>query len=122
KCAIPIAMAICERADELSLQLPLIDESQYHVGFGINVQLNGAALKVGSMRYMQREDVSIPGPISAHLEDIHKEGRSAVFAAVNGRLVGVIELHASSRPEAYPIIKTLREKRGIEEIYLISGD
>jgi len=118
----PIAKAICQRAAELNLQLPLIDESQYHVGFGINVQVNGDALKVGSMRYMQREDVSIPGHISAHLEDIHKEGRSAVFAAVNDRLVGVIELHASSRPEAYPIIKTLREKRGIGEIYLISGD
>ncbi|HKA53362.1 MAG TPA: heavy metal translocating P-type ATPase [Candidatus Binatia bacterium] len=118
----PIAKAICQRAAELNLQLPLIDESQYHVGFGINVQVNGDALKVGSMRYMQREDVSIPGHISAPLEDIHKEGRSAVFAAVNDRLVGVIELHASSRPEAYPIIKTLREKRGIGEIYLISGD
>jgi len=118
----PIARAICQRAAELKLQLPAIDESQYHVGFGIDVQINGDALKVGSMRYMQRENVSIPGHISAHLEDIHKEGRSAVFAAVNDRLMGVIELHASSRPEAYPIITSLREKRGIEEIYLISGD
>jgi Cu2+-exporting ATPase len=118
----PIARAIRQRAAELNLQLPIIDDSQYHVGFGIDVQVNGDALKVGSMRYMQRESVLIPGHISSHLEDIHKEGRSAVFAAVNDHLVGVIELHASSRPEAYSIIKTLREKRNIEEIYLISGD
>jgi Cu2+-exporting ATPase len=118
----PIAKAILQRAAELNLQLPLIDESQYHVGFGVDVQVNGDALKVGSMRYMQRENVAIPGHVTTHLENIHKEGRSAVFAAVNGELMGVIELHASSRPEAYPIIKTLREKRGIEEIYLISGD
>jgi len=71
---------------------------------------------------MQREDIAIPAYVSSRLEDIHKEGRSAVFAAVNRRLTGVIELHASSRPEAYPIIKALREKRGIQEIYLISGD
>ena len=118
----PIAKAILQRAAELNLQLPPIDESQYHVGFGIDVQVNGDALKVGSMRYMQREDIAIPASVSSRLEDIHKEGRSAVFAAVNGRLTGVIELQASSRPEAYPIIKALREKRGIQEIYLISGD
>jgi len=118
----PIAKAILQRAAELNLPLPLIDESQYHVGFGVDVQVNGDALKVGSMRYMHRENVAIPGQVANHLENIHKEGRSAVFAAVNGELMGVIELHASSRPEAYPIIKTLREKRGIEEIYLISGD
>ncbi len=118
----PIAKAILQRAAELNLQLPPIDESQYHVGFGIDVQVNGDALKVGSMRYMQREDIAIPASVSSRLADIHKEGRSAVFAAVNGRLTGVIELQASSRPEAYPIIKALREKRGIQEIYLISGD
>lgn len=118
----PIAKAIVQRAAALNLELPTIDESSYHVGFGIQVQINGASLKAGSMRYMERENITIPSRVSTHLEGIHKEGRSAVFAAVDERLVGVIELQASSRPEAYQVIETLRKKRGIQEIYLISGD
>lgn len=122
KMAHPIAKAIVQKARDWNLELPALEDSQYHIGFGIQVQINADTVKVGSLRYMKRENISIPGHISSRLQDIHKEGRSAVLAAVNERLAGAIELQASSRPEAYQVIETLRTKRGLKEIYLISGD
>ena len=48
------------------------------------------------------------------------EGRSLVYVAVNQKLVGVIELDATLRPEALEIMGWLKN-RGLD-LYIISGD
>ena len=118
----PIARAIVEAAEGKGLELPFIDDSQCHIGFGIEVEVvDQGNLKVGSQRFMEREGVTIPQNIRKELANLHKEGKSAVFAAMNNRLIGIIEMHTSQRVEAIKVLETLR-KRGIQHIYLISGD
>ncbi|HKQ05697.1 MAG TPA: heavy metal translocating P-type ATPase [Blastocatellia bacterium] len=118
----PIARAILRKAAEWDLGLPAVDQASYRVGFGVEVRVNGATVKIGSLRYMQREEVPIPAELSSHMEEVYRSGKTAICVAVDGQIVGSIELEASERPEAYEMIQTLREKRGIEKIYLISGD
>ena len=117
----PIARAIVEEASQRGLRLPSIDDSNCHIGFGIEVEVDRGNLKVGSQRFMAREGVTIPRDISEALTDIHKEGKSAVFAAMNNRLIGIIELRTSQRVEAINVIENLK-RRGVHHIYLISGD
>ena len=117
----PIARAILNQAAAQGLELPAIEDSEYVMGFGINITLDGHAFRVGSWRFMEREQVDIPASARADLEAIHAQGNSAVFAAIDRRLVGIIELVASARPEAGRVIQFLRD-RGVDEIYLISGD
>ncbi|MBN4050247.1 heavy metal translocating P-type ATPase [Desulfobulbus sp. AH-315-M07] len=117
----PIAKAILQKAEQMGIAVPEVDDKAMHVGFGVQVQLDDMTVKVGSRRYMDRESVRVPQALSDELEGIHREGRSAVFVAVDEHLAGLIELRASERPSASRVIEGLR-KRNVSEILLISGD
>lgn len=117
----PIARAIVEEAEKRGLRLPFIDDSSCHIGFGIEAEVDRGDLKVGSGRFMEREGVTIPRNLRKELLNLHKEGKSVVFVALNNRLIGLIELRTSQRVEAFKVIENLRQ-RGIQHIYLMSGD
>ncbi len=116
----PIANAIMKKAKELKLKIMKKDESEYNVGFGVRVKVNGDTVKVGSTRFMNMENIPIPEHILKRVKNTQKQGRSAILVAVNDTLAGAIELRSSHRPEAYDIIQGLK-KKGIETV-LISGD
>ncbi len=117
----PIALAILHKAQELDLELPATDDTQYKVGYGITVSVLGRTIKVGSRRFMDLEGVSSPPEVEEALAQAHREGHTMVMVAVDGELGGAIELHAAVRPEVRAIVKGLRD-RGIKHIAIISGD
>ena len=117
----PIALAILHKAQELGIELPPTDDTQYKVGYGITVGVEGHTIRVGSKRFMDLEDVEITPEVAAALEQSHLEGHTMVMVSVDGRLGGALELHAAVRPEVRQIVQGLRE-RGIKHIAIISGD
>jgi heavy metal translocating P-type ATPase len=117
----PVARAILDKVESLRLALPPIDESTYHVGYGITVGIEGRTVSVGSARFMAREGLHLPGPLTRVMDEAHAEGNSLIMVAADGRLVGGIELRASCRPEAREMVTGLRQ-RGIEHLAIISGD
>jgi heavy metal translocating P-type ATPase len=117
----PIALAILHKARELDLDLPPTDDTQYKVGYGITVAVEGHTIRVGSKRFMDLEGVEITPEVAQALEQSHLEGHTMVMVAVDGRLGGAIELHAAVRPEVREIVQGLRA-RGIKHIAIISGD
>ena len=56
----PIALAILHQAEELGLELPAIDDTQYKVGYGITVHALEHTIRVGSKRFMELEQIPIP--------------------------------------------------------------
>ena len=117
----PIALAILHKAQELGLELPATDDTQYKVGYGITVGVMGHTVRVGSKRFMDTEGVAITPEVAAALEQSHAEGHTMVMVSVDGRLGGALELHAAVRPEVRQIVQGLRD-RGIKHIAIISGD
>jgi Cu2+-exporting ATPase len=117
----PIALAILHRAEALELTLPPTDDTQFKIGYGITVQIEGATVRVGSKRFLEMEGIALPTGGVADLELAHRDGHTMVLVAVNGRLAGAIELRASVRPEVGTIITGLRQ-RGIKHIAVVSGD
>jgi P-type E1-E2 ATPase len=117
----PIALAILHKAQELGLELPPTDDTQYKVGYGITVGVMGHTVRVGSKRFMDLEGVEITPEVAAALNQSHQEGHTMVMVSVDGRLGGALELHAAVRPEVRQIVQGLRE-RGIKHIAIISGD
>jgi Cu2+-exporting ATPase len=117
----PIALAILHKAEELGLELPATDETEYKVGYGISVGVNGHLIRVGSRRFMEMEGIVIPDAIEKKLEAVHEDGDTMVMVAIDERLGGALELRAALRPEVKDIIKGLRE-RGIKHLAIISGD
>jgi Cu2+-exporting ATPase len=97
------------------------DATQYKVGYGITVGIEGHRVQVGSRRFMELEGVELTREVEAALDAAHREGHTMVMVAVDDELGGALELRASIRPEVGGIIQGLRE-RGIEHIAIISGD
>jgi P-type E1-E2 ATPase len=97
------------------------DDSQYHVGYGITVGVDGHKIRVGSARFMKMEGIELPPVIQQALDHAHEEGHTMVMVGVDDELGGAIELRASQRPEVTEIIAGLRA-RGIKHIAIISGD
>ncbi len=117
----PIALAILQKGRELGLRLPATDGTQYQVGYGITVGIDGCRVRVGSRRFMAIEGVPLTREIEATLDEAHREGHTMVMVAVDDQLGGAIELRASVRPEVRGIVQGLRQ-RGIKHIAIISGD
>lgn len=117
----PIAKAVLQKAQEMSLTLPPHDESKYHVGLGIEVMVHGELVKVGSARYMEQQGIALTDNIAEALASSRERGQSAILVAIENHIAGLIELHATVREEAVAVMSHLRE-RGIKEIVLISGD
>ena len=117
----PIALAILHKAEELGLELPATDETEYKVGYGISVGVNGHLIRVGSRRFMEMEGIVIPDIIEKKLDAVHEDGDTMVMVAIDDHLGGALELRAALRPEVKDIIKGLRE-RGIKHLAIISGD
>lgn len=117
----PVARAILQKAAEHNMTLPPHDASKYYVGLGIEVTVHGDMVRVGSARYMENEQIVIPGNIREALNETGAHGHTAILAAINGKIAGMLELQSTLRDEAAQVISLLR-KRGIKEIILISGD
>jgi heavy metal translocating P-type ATPase len=117
----PIAMAILQRAEQLALALPPTDDSQYKVGYGITVQIEGHTVRVGSKRFIESEGIELCPWAMEALSEAHRGGHTIVMVGVDDQLGGAIELRAAVRPEVQSIIKGLRD-RGISHIAIISGD
>src|SRR5262249_10491117 len=117
----PIALAIRHKAEEQGLSLPPTDATQYKVGYGIAVGIDGHRVRVGSRRFMELEGVALTREVEGALDDVEREGHTMVMVAVDDELGGALELRASVRPEVRGIVQRLRA-RGIRQIAIISGD
>ncbi len=124
----PIARAILQAAHKHDFQPLEIEEAKYEVGYGIkvylsdrkNASINNQAIRVGSLRFMEMEGIAISDEIKSSYEYGYRQGYSFVYVAVDDKICGTIELHATIRPEAKQIISQLH-LRGITT-YIISGD
>ena len=117
----PIALAILHKAKELNLPLPPTDDTQYKVGYGITVHIEGHTVRVGSRRFLEMEGIALTPEAAAGLDEAHREGYTMVMVGVDDHLGGAIELRAAVRPEVREIVAGLR-KRGIKHLAIISGD
>lgn len=116
----PIAQAILHAAKERQIELPTTEHVQYEIGYGIKAEFEGQQVKVGSLRFMTLEGLSIPDQISIDQANGSEQGSSFIYVAVNNELAGAIELQAKIRPEVTAIVEKLHQ-RG-KSLYIISGD
>ena len=117
----PIAKAILKYARESHLTLPEIEDSQYQVGYGITVRYQNQTIRVGSLRFMSQEGLTIPELITTAQADSHQEGYSLVLVAIDHQVSGAIEIQTQVRSEVKKTIHGLRQ-RGIKLIAIVSGD
>jgi heavy metal translocating P-type ATPase len=117
----PIAMAIIKKAEEAHLVWQEIHDSKYQIGYGITVFLDNKKIRVGSIRFITGEGITLPENIKEITESSHENGNTIILVAIDNQVGGAIELQPQVRPEAKEIISQLRQ-RGIKHIAIVSGD
>lgn len=117
----PIARAILEKARQKGISLPDIEDAQYHMGYGISVQLEGKRILVGSDRYLEQEGIKVPKVVLRQQETALVSGNIFVLVGVDRYVGGFIELQPQIRPGTREMISRLRAL-GVNHLGIVSGD
>ncbi len=115
----PLAKAIVEEAMARAIDIDEPEDFISSPGKGVKAVYSGHVILVGSMRYIQEKGVR-----TVDAEEIAKElmeeGKTVVAVAVDNRVIGLIGIMDTPRPEAKETIKELRRMN--IKIGMITGD
>ncbi len=90
-------------------------------GSGIRAVIEGKRLVIGNRSLMEESAIAIPSGIEAYAAERETAGNTAVIAAVDGSVAGVIAIADQIRPDAHEALKQLRQD-GVEKIIMLTGD
>ncbi|PLC50804.1 copper-translocating P-type ATPase [Pollutimonas subterranea] len=115
----PIARAIVEAAGNEGIAIPDITDFESVTGFGVKAQVSGVRVDVGADRYMRKLglDVNI---FSATAERLGNEGKTPLYAAIEGRLAAIIAVADPIKATTPDAIAALHEL-GLK-VAMITGD
>jgi heavy metal translocating P-type ATPase len=116
----PVAEALRTRAKELRVNIPPCDETEYKVGLGVEGQVNGYYLHVGSERFMRQSGIQVAAAASTRAA-LDSSGHSCLYIAVDGKLGGLVPYADKIRPESRQVIARLRNM-GIRNAIMLTGD
>src|SRR5690606_38501910 len=85
----PIARAIVEAAEAEGLDVPRARDFDSITGMGVRASVEGRGVEVGADRHMRSLGLDV-GAFSATSERLGSEGKSPLYAAIDGRLAAII--------------------------------
>ena len=115
----PIAQAILRAAQERGLEVPPAFDFTSHTGYGIEAQVSGQRVLVGSARFLKREGVDV-GDLAKAGDTLASNGKTPLFAALDGQAAAVIGVADPVKPGTVEAIEALRAM-GLR-LVMISGD
>ncbi|EEE43532.1 heavy metal translocating P-type ATPase [Roseibium alexandrii] len=115
----PIARAIVEAAGAQDLVLPAASDFESVTGMGVSANAGGRTVQIGADRYMTQlgQDVSVFGDIA---ERLGREGKSPLYAALDGQLAAIIAVSDPIKPTTPAAIDALHAL-GLK-VAMITGD
>ncbi|MGE0799872.1 MAG: heavy metal translocating P-type ATPase [Lautropia sp.] len=115
----PIARAIVESAVAGGITLPAMTDFESVTGMGVRATVDGARVEVGADRFMRELGPDV-GEFARTAERLGNEGKSPLYAAIDGRLAAVIAVAdpiKASTPAAIAALHDLGLK-----VAMITGD
>ncbi|EEI4943424.1 gold/copper-translocating P-type ATPase GolT [Salmonella enterica] len=115
----PIARAIVVSAEEEGIALPGMSGFESVTGMGVYATVDGTRVDVGADRYMREIGVDISG-FATTAERLGQEGKSPLYAAIDGQLAAIIAVADPIKPSTPAAINALHQL-GIK-VAMITGD
>lgn len=116
----PAARAILQYARKILDKIPDRDDSEHTTGMGVGAHVAGRLVLCGSRRFMHAEKIDTRDAVILE-NDIHHNGESVAYVAIDGKLAGMISYADKLRPEVPWVVRQLL-KQGIKKIYMATGD
>jgi len=115
----PIARAIVEAAEQEDIALPALDEFESVTGMGVRAVADGRRVEVGADRYMRSRGLDV-GVFDASAERLGSEGKSPLYAAIDGQLAAIVAVADPIKPSTPDAIAALHAL-GLK-VAMITGD
>jgi Zn2+/Cd2+-exporting ATPase len=125
----PLGRAIVQEAFARELSLPEALDLTAHVGHGVQAQVEGRTMMVGSVRWAESLlPAAMHGAIRNEAQRLGQRGQTPLFVLGDGpgetseiELVGAIGISDRTRPDAAIAVQELRA-RGIAHVAMLTGD
>ncbi|HDS1509468.1 MULTISPECIES: heavy metal translocating P-type ATPase [Stenotrophomonas] len=115
----PIARAIVESAVEGGIALPTMTDFDSVTGMGVRATVDGARVEVGADRFMRELGLDVSG-FARTAERLGNEGKSPLYAAIDGRLAAIIAV-ADPIKSSTPVAIAALHQLGLK-VAMITGD
>jgi Zn2+/Cd2+-exporting ATPase len=115
----PIGQAIVRFAQ--NLELPEASQVQAIAGLGITAIINNQKIILGKMGFIQKEITEIPPNLMQSSQKLASAGKTVIWVAQAGQILGLIAVADSIRDEAAFLVQRLR-KLGVQKIVMLTGD
>jgi Cu+-exporting ATPase len=115
----PLGEAIVARAQELGLQLPAAQHFQAFAGKGIQAQVEGREVLLGTRSLLSDYGIGLDG-LAERADRLAQSGATPMFMALGEESVGVIAVADTLRPESVQAVEQLKAL-GLE-VWMLTGD
>ncbi|MFQ5737163.1 MAG: HAD-IC family P-type ATPase, partial [Thermodesulfobacteriota bacterium] len=115
----PLGEAIVEGARERGLELIEADKFKAIPGHGVEALVGGRRLLLGNLKLMRTRKIGLAG-VDKEAERLADEGKTPMYAAVDGKLAGLIAVADTVKEDSVEAIKALK-RLGLE-VVMITGD
>ena len=115
----PIGEAIVSAAQQRGLVIDAIDHFEATPGFGVTAKVSGRTVSVGADRFMTQLGLDVSSFV-ATAQRLGEQGKSPLYAAIDGRLAAVIAVADPIRETTLEAIKALHAL-GLR-VAMITGD
>ncbi|MGE5673849.1 MAG: heavy metal translocating P-type ATPase [Mycobacterium leprae] len=117
----PLGAAVLRAAQERGIPYPLADSFEALAGLGLRAVVDERELYVGAPRLLDRLGVPVPSEAEAALHELHDTGFTSMVVVCDGRLMGLLGLADTPRPEAKAALAHLK-RIGVTKIVMLTGD
>jgi len=115
----PLAQAIVKGAEERGIALQPVENFESITGEGVQGVVAGRKVAVGSRRFMDRFG-GVPPALSERAEALRNQGKTALYAALDGKVAAVIAVADPIKETTPEAVKALQDL-GIT-LVMMSGD
>ncbi|HEX2868583.1 MAG TPA: heavy metal translocating P-type ATPase [Ignavibacteriales bacterium] len=115
----PLAQAVVDFAKEKGIRLESPESFQSVPGHGISAILEGHAVLIGNEKLMRNYSLK-PEKFTSEFERLSSEGKTTVFAAIDGSLKGLLAIEDPIKATSKEAIKSLKAMN--IKVVMLTGD
>ena len=116
----PLGKAIYEKAASIGMAFPQIEDFRMEAGKGISARIDNTLYFFGNEKYINDNGVATDLHTASVLDRLRGEGKASVLASDGRKIMGVLGLSDTIRPEGAEIIRRLKDMNTTP--VLLTGD
>jgi len=117
----PLAASIVNEAKKRNLNLPTATEFLATPGQGVEANVEGESIWIGSERLFFERRIALPDALQARVKTLENQGQTVMVVYRHGEWRGLMAVADALRPGAAEFVQQLKSL-GVERVVMLTGD